>query len=418
MAKPPSSSGGAPSTKASTPSRAWRTHGHSSPNLPAGKVVRGDSSPNLGAGRVVRCPITPSPRHVRPNPDIGMVGRPRSAERLPAQHQVHAPRQGLEDGLDVHPRSYDSQSVGPWVNSCGTISSMVPMDAMREHPMAMPGHWEHMPLITQSSNDGVGMHLAPLEETALCSASLSAKGYQVKYKNGGIEREEAAGDCDGSSQAKQRFSRVSFGLPCDSAPHASIAMPLSEVDARLQSSPSTPSWHNDQSPLRQCATELPAAGEIAEAFGDTEKAQDVTEFVEDFRSRRVSFALPSDCDHPDGKHSSHHKRGDMSGRHSRHSAPPRGLVSPIGHSEEDGDEHVKHMPQPWSSALAAAAAAAGGSSVDQGCLPVPPSGISWDWPLSRHEKKARIVMIDRNVLIADQGALEEKLEMMRALLQQ
>ncbi|CAK0862666.1 unnamed protein product, partial [Prorocentrum cordatum] len=41
--------------------------------------------------------------------------------------------------------------------------------------------------------------------------------------------------------------------------------------------------------------------------------------------------------------------------------------------------------------------------------PVPPSSASWDWPLSRGEKKARVDMIDRSMLRADCRALAGKL---------
>jgi len=43
------------------------------------------------------------------------------------------------------------------------------------------------------------------------------------------------------------------------------------------------------------------------------------------------------------------------------------------------------------------------------CLLAPPGSDSWDWPLSRHEKKSRIVMLDRNMLLADQSALVEQM---------
>jgi len=44
----------------------------------------------------------------------------------------------------------------------------------------------------------------------------------------------------------------------------------------------------------------------------------------------------------------------------------------------------------------------------------PPSSTSWDWPLSRVEKKARVDMIDRSMLRADCRALAEKLRRSRA----
>lgn len=46
---------------------------------------------------------------------------------------------------------------------------------------------------------------------------------------------------------------------------------------------------------------------------------------------------------------------------------------------------------------------------DKGELPVPPGGGSWDWPMSRQEKKARVTMIDRDVMLADQQVLRERI---------
>eukprot|EP00747_Dinoflagellata_sp_TGD_P207053 gnl/TRDRNA2_/TRDRNA2_80665_c0_seq1.p1 gnl/TRDRNA2_/TRDRNA2_80665_c0~~gnl/TRDRNA2_/TRDRNA2_80665_c0_seq1.p1 ORF type:complete len:369 (-),score=62.93 gnl/TRDRNA2_/TRDRNA2_80665_c0_seq1:72-1178(-) len=43
-------------------------------------------------------------------------------------------------------------------------------------------------------------------------------------------------------------------------------------------------------------------------------------------------------------------------------------------------------------------------------LPLPPCSISWDWPLSRHEKKARVLMIDRHVLTIERMALIDELK--------
>jgi len=46
--------------------------------------------------------------------------------------------------------------------------------------------------------------------------------------------------------------------------------------------------------------------------------------------------------------------------------------------------------------------------------PVPPVGESWDWPLSRPEKKTRLTMLDRYVLMADNRLLEREVRMLRA----
>uniref|UniRef100_A0A7S4V2W5 Uncharacterized protein n=1 Tax=Alexandrium monilatum TaxID=311494 RepID=A0A7S4V2W5_9DINO len=46
--------------------------------------------------------------------------------------------------------------------------------------------------------------------------------------------------------------------------------------------------------------------------------------------------------------------------------------------------------------------------------PLPPNGESWDWPLSRHEKKSRLTALDRCVLMADNRLLEREVQMLRA----
>jgi len=82
---------------------------------------------------------------------------------------------------------------------------------------------------------------------------------------------------------------------------------------------------------------------------------------------------------------------------------------------------AEHQPQPlptkdWNQDLAAVAASGGvPSSRSREQIPYPPSGSSWEWPLSRHEKKSRVVMIDRCMLMADHKALARQLQKVRAL---
>lgn len=52
---------------------------------------------------------------------------------------------------------------------------------------------------------------------------------------------------------------------------------------------------------------------------------------------------------------------------------------------------------------------------DAASLPRPPVGQCWDWPLTRQEKKARIFLIDRLVLMMDRQALVEELEVLRSM---
>lgn len=47
-------------------------------------------------------------------------------------------------------------------------------------------------------------------------------------------------------------------------------------------------------------------------------------------------------------------------------------------------------------------------------LPIPPDGCgSWDWPLSRHEKKTRISALDRSLQLIDQQLLLQELKELR-----
>lgn len=56
-----------------------------------------------------------------------------------------------------------------------------------------------------------------------------------------------------------------------------------------------------------------------------------------------------------------------------------------------------------------------GVQLEQDDLPRPPIGDSWDWPLTRHEKKARILLIDKNVIQMDRQFLQDELSILRSL---
>jgi len=64
------------------------------------------------------------------------------------------------------------------------------------------------------------------------------------------------------------------------------------------------------------------------------------------------------------------------------------------------------------SASTATSAAAALEQDEVWCPPVaqPPDGVSWEWPLSRQERKARIHFIDQQMLIADNADLLQRLE--------
>jgi len=70
------------------------------------------------------------------------------------------------------------------------------------------------------------------------------------------------------------------------------------------------------------------------------------------------------------------------------------------------------------------AASSRGRGVSSGCdgssmaadfatPPLPPSGESWEWPLSRPEKKSRVTMLDKNLLMADCHDLRVELDQLR-----
>lgn len=63
------------------------------------------------------------------------------------------------------------------------------------------------------------------------------------------------------------------------------------------------------------------------------------------------------------------------------------------------------------------ALAVGNACVAEAMLMVSPEGGSWDWPLSRFEKKARVVMLDRAELLADRHLLAQEVRQLRRLSQ-
>eukprot|EP00928_Gymnodinium_smaydae_P003719 TRINITY_DN11315_c0_g1_i1.p1 TRINITY_DN11315_c0_g1~~TRINITY_DN11315_c0_g1_i1.p1 ORF type:complete len:337 (-),score=83.54 TRINITY_DN11315_c0_g1_i1:82-1044(-) len=50
-----------------------------------------------------------------------------------------------------------------------------------------------------------------------------------------------------------------------------------------------------------------------------------------------------------------------------------------------------------------------GCVVEEDCLVVPPCSDAWDWPMSRLEKKARIISLDREMLLLDRRELKKQL---------
>lgn len=63
----------------------------------------------------------------------------------------------------------------------------------------------------------------------------------------------------------------------------------------------------------------------------------------------------------------------------------------------------------------AAVVPASGVQLEQKELPRPPCSNCWDWPLTRHEKKARVLLIDKRVLMMDRQFLQEELDILRNL---
>jgi hypothetical protein len=62
----------------------------------------------------------------------------------------------------------------------------------------------------------------------------------------------------------------------------------------------------------------------------------------------------------------------------------------------------------------AAAVPPTGLQVDENTLPRPPCSECWDWPLTRNEKKARILLIDKQVLMLDRESMQHELEVLRS----
>lgn len=58
---------------------------------------------------------------------------------------------------------------------------------------------------------------------------------------------------------------------------------------------------------------------------------------------------------------------------------------------------------------------ANGLQVDKKTLPRPPCSQCWDWPLTRNEKKARILLIDKQVLLMDRETMQSELDVLRSL---
>jgi len=96
----------------------------------------------------------------------------------------------------------------------------------------------------------------------------------------------------------------------------------------------------------------------------------------------------------------------------RDSAPPPRRTSEAGARAGVGNKGQRkpgrRLLEP---SLASALPRGGLSAVEVNeCLPRPPNSDCWDWPLTRHEKKARLLMIDRHVLMVDRQSLESVIE--------
>lgn len=108
--------------------------------------------------------------------------------------------------------------------------------------------------------------------------------------------------------------------------------------------------------------------------------------------------------------------GDVTRLHRRLSAPP---APPLAADEfhPDGAAAASEA-RPTPPSLLAGAVEAG--RPEEGLLrPAPPGGAgSWDWPLSRHESKARVLLLDRLLQMADREELLGKLEELEGAAQQ
>lgn len=97
----------------------------------------------------------------------------------------------------------------------------------------------------------------------------------------------------------------------------------------------------------------------------------------------------------------------------------RASSSELVETEERPTEHDSDMQQaPLDDVLdpsLASAMPARGVQPGHKVLPRPPCSECWDWPLTRHEKKARILLIDKQIIMDDRKHLQEELEVLRSL---
>eukprot|EP00933_Yihiella_yeosuensis_P080316 TRINITY_DN93734_c0_g1_i1.p1 TRINITY_DN93734_c0_g1~~TRINITY_DN93734_c0_g1_i1.p1 ORF type:complete len:474 (-),score=111.01 TRINITY_DN93734_c0_g1_i1:42-1442(-) len=82
---------------------------------------------------------------------------------------------------------------------------------------------------------------------------------------------------------------------------------------------------------------------------------------------------------------------------------PEKILSPIpGEPQPETDQGVTE-----------AAASSSEQPAGAEALPLPPSSRCWDWPLSRSDKLERVAMMDAQLLLYDQRALQEEVENLR-----
>jgi len=125
------------------------------------------------------------------------------------------------------------------------------------------------------------------------------------------------------------------------------------------------------------------------------------------------------CSAPPSRRSRSVNRLRIGHRWSLPSRSQRASSSELADTEERATERASDMQQaPLDDVLdpsLASAMPARGLQPGRNVLPRPPCSESWDWPLTRHEKKARILLIDKQIIMDDREHLQEELEVLRSL---
>jgi len=160
----------------------------------------------------------------------------------------------------------------------------------------------------------------------------------------------------------------------------------------------------------QCTVEEPSQGFLQTSRGEMRSASSQTTLTSTVEVEQARLAVHPQQLQEDGmakKESRSSMRPDCDLRPPRRSAPAGCLPSSAGERRRRRSSVVS--AQSLTANLSSIIADADLSFCERPGPLIPPNNHGWDWPLSRQEKKARVVMLDRNMLLADQSALLEQM---------